>query len=362
MDKGLTLSQFNSRKENRSKGGLNIGNAVGDFLGFDITPGYNMTWHGPVSNAKPKSNKSSTNVKSVSEPQHTGATTNDVASSYAATGGASDYNPADLAYLEDSRSRLQRQLQSADLAKRNGLTALNDSYNSNVSSANSDRGRALEDFSTKREDTTRAKDQAITKVDTSARTLADSLRRRIGMASGSGSSAYQITAPAAVARDASQNRTGVLENYGTNFRNLATAEDRAKSDFEKYLDQLEAEKKQRESDFLASVYDKQNDISSSLAEVARQEALLKGGGYDQVKQAMNPYVSQIDSRQSAIDNLFKKYRTPSSVQKVKVQAPQLSDYVVDNSTIKNAQQAGDTYAPYTYLPQDKKDDSTLSLY
>lgn len=280
------------------------------------------------------------------------------------TTAASDYNPADLAYLEDARARLQRQLESAAKAKANGLTQLKDTYNQEVSGANTDRSRALEDFSLKREDTTRAKDQALTEVDTNARTLAESLRRRIGMASGSGSSAYQVTAPGAVARDASQQRTGVVENYGVNFRNLGQAETRAKSDFEKYLDQLSSQYKQRQSDFLANVYDQQSGIDESLAEVARQEALLKGGGYDQVKQAMSPYTSRIDSRQSAIDNLFEKYRTPYSVEKVKVQTPTLRDYTTDTTGIEQAQQQGDQYAPYLLpLQRDNQDNQDqLSIY
>lgn len=356
----LKLKQFTPTKANRASGG--IGGAVGNFLGFDITPGYNMTWHGPVSNAKPKSTPEPTQDISTRIKQNdVGANT--VANNFsgAASGGASDYNPADLAYLEDTRSRLLRQMQSANRTKDNGLTQLKDTYNQEVSGANSDRSRALEDFSTKREDTTRAKDQAITKVNTNARTLAESLRRRIGMASGSGSSAYQVTAPGAVARDASQQRTGVVENYGVNFRNLGQAETRAKSDFEKYLDQLSSQYKQRQSDFLANVYDQQSSIDQSLAEVARQEALVKGGGYGEVKSAMSPYLSSMDNRQNAIDNLFAKYRTPYSVEKVKVNTPTLRDYTTDSAGVEQAQQEGDQYAPYL-LPLQRDNQDQLSLY
>lgn len=42
---------------------FNIGNAVGNLLGFDPTPGYNLTWHGPVNNARPAAKKSNSNPK-----------------------------------------------------------------------------------------------------------------------------------------------------------------------------------------------------------------------------------------------------------------------------------------------------------
>lgn len=299
------------------------------------------------------------NKKYLSQYNPKGNEDNQVYSSYGGGTGGASYNSDDMAYLNDQESRLKRQLESASRMKDNGLTSLRDSYSSEQSGANRQRSRALEDFSLKREDTTRGKDKALTKVDTNARTLAESLRRRIGLASGSGSSAYQITAPGAVARDASQDRTGVVENYGVNFRNLAQSEDRAKSDFEEYLQNLRKKFKQRKSDFLAGIYEQQNDISGSLSEVARQRALLQGGGYDQVKSAMSPYVSQIDSRQNKIDGLFEKYRTPYNVEKVKVNTPQLRDYLVDNATIQSQQAAGDTYSPYNLPPQEEDELATL---
>lgn len=246
---------------------------------------------------------------------------------------ASSYSPADLAYLDDQEARLRRQQQSAGTALNNGLTQITDSYNQERDSANKNQSRALQDVSVKREDTTRAKDTALNRVDTNARTLADSLRRRIGMAGGSSSSAYQVTAPGAVARQASEQRGGVQENYGTNFRNLDTAENRMKVDFEDLLRDLEGQRRTRESDFRAGILDRQNQIDSSLAEVARQRALARGGGYDQVRQAMAPLSAQIDSRQGEIDSLFDRFRNPYNVRAVDTSIPTLADYTVDRARI-----------------------------
>lgn len=243
------------------------------------------------------------------------------------------YNPADLAYLDDQEARLRRQQQSAGTALTNGLTQLTDSYNQERDSANKNQSRALQDVAVKREDTTRAKDTALNRVDTNARTLADSLRRRIGMASGSGSSAYQITAPGAVARQASEQRGGVQESYGTNFRNLDTAENRMKVDFEDLLRDLDSQRRTRESDFRAGILDRQNQIDSALAEVARQRALARGGGYDQVRSAMAPLSAQIDARQGEIDSLFDRFRNPYTVRNVDTSIPTLSDYTVDRAKI-----------------------------
>lgn len=269
---------------------------------------------------------------------------------------APTYNPADLAYLNDQEARLRGQHSSADRALQSGLTQLGDSYNKEVSGANLKQSRALEDFNTKRIDTTKAKDTALGRVDTNARTLADSLRRRIGMASGSDSSAYQLTAPGAVARNASKDRTGVVENHGTNFRNLDTAETRVKDDFTSLLQDLEAQRKTRESDFRAGILEKKNSIDGSLAEVARQRAMLLGGGYNQVQSAMAPYTSAIDGRQAEIDSLFDRYRTPYTVRNVDVRTPDLQNYLVDKAQINANNQSGyDESNPYTSFLKPKED-------
>lgn len=269
---------------------------------------------------------------------------------YDSAGGSSapSYNPADLAYLDDQQSRLERQLGRTNTYLTQGLAELMDSYNKSRTSANQQRGRELENLGLQREDTTRKKDSTLDRVNTGARTLADSLRRKIGMASGSGSSAYQIAAPGAVARQASEQRGDVMEDFGTNFRNLDLTERRANEDYNTLFESLESDKKSRERALRQGIEEQRLGIDQSLAELARQRALVKGGGYDQVKQAMSKYTDRMTDREKTIDSLFNKYRSVGKFQPVKVNAPQLRDYTVDKAAIQANQQAGtnDPYAPY----------------
>lgn len=280
------------------------------------------------------------------------------------SGGSGGYSApaydtsADRAYLDDQEARLRRQHGSIDTTERSGLTQLGDSYNKEVSGANAKQGRFLSDVGLQREDTTRGKDAAIGKVNTNARTLADSVRRRIGMASGSGSSAYQQAAPRAVSRLASGERTNVLENFGTNFRNLDIRENRGKEDFASMLEDIAAQRKSRESDFRSGLLDRRNQVDNSLSEVARQRALLGGGGYQQVKSAMAPFASSIDSRQSEIDSLFDRFRTPYAQKPVDVSMPNLRDYTVDRAAINaNNSRGQDPNSPYgQFLRKDDEEE------
>lgn len=276
-------------------------------------------------------------------------------------GGGSGASADDLNYLNDQESLLQRQLQSARRTLGDSLTAVNDNYNKEVGSANGQRSRALENFGMQREDTQRGKDGALSQVDMGARTLANSLRQRIGLASGSSSSAYKIAAPNAVARDASMKRTGVMDSYGKNFRDLEVSEKRAVADFQSLLDDLARQRKQREQGVRSDVLTQEQEINRNLAEVARQRALAQGGGYDQVKQAMSPYSDAINSRQDQLDSMFSKYRQAYKVNPVKVQTPQLRDYTVDRSAINANEQAQteDPYAPYSPFLKAEDDQDPL---
>lgn len=278
-------------------------------------------------------------------------------------GGLSNgYSAADLAYFDDQIAQLQAQKDRISTGLTQGLTNLEDSYNRNVSDQNQKRSRALEDFGVQREDTIRGKDSALDKVNTNARVLADSLRRRLGMASGADSSAYQIAAPGAVARQASGERTDVLGSYGQNERNLATAEGRAKTDFEQLLNDLSAQRRTAESGLRSGILQQQNQVDASLADAARQRSSALGGGYSAARSASAPYQQGIADRNTQIDALFNQFRNPYSINEVKVDTPQLSNYLVDRAAVNANQQSGrqDPTAPYG--PQLKNEDELNNIY
>lgn len=283
-----------------------------------------------------------------------GSSYGDVLSS--TSGGGNGYSAEDIAYIDDLIANYNRQMGRTTTGLNQGLSQLENSYNKEQSRQNQLRGRALEDFAVQRSDTELAKNNAIGQVDTNARTLADSLRRKLGMAGGTDSSAFQYAAPNAVARLASGERTDVLSDYGQNFRDLETSENRAKSDFENLLADLLEQRKTRESGLRSGVLEQQNQISEALANAAREKASLLGGGYSAARSASAPYTRDIASRESAIDNLFNQFQTPYSVQDVKVNAPSLKDYTVDRAAINANQGSTSTYSPYEQLLKKRNEE------
>lgn len=274
--------------------------------------------------------------------------------------GSGGYSAEDVAYIDDLIANYNRQMGRTTSGLDTGLSQLESSFNKETSRQNEARGRALEDFSTRRSDTDRAKQSAIGKVDTNARTLADSLRRRLGMAGGTDSSAFKFAAPNAVAREASGERADVLTNYGQNYRDLATSENRAKTDFENLLADLAEQKRSRETSLRSGVLEQQNQISEALANAAREKATIMGGGYGAARNASSRFTNDIASRESQIDQLLSQGVTPYSVKDVQVNAPSLRDYTVDRAAINANQGTSSTYSPYEQLLKRRNEDQTLA--
>lgn len=280
---------------------------------------------------------------------------------YSSQAEANESN-AQAALLDSQQGQLQSMLGRTDNTLNQGLTSINDSFNRESTRTNEQRSRALEDFGIRREDDVRNKNTNINKVNTNARTLNDSVRRILGLASGSGSSAYQLAAPGAVARTATLNRTGVLENYAKNDRNITVAEDRAKVDFENLLADLAAQKNDKERSLRQGVLENQQDINSKLANIAAQRAALQGGGYAQVKNAIAPYQDQINQRSAQLDSLFNQFRNATyNVKPVEVQKPDLKDYMVDRAAIAQNTGPQSQYNPYSAFLQPKKEEQNNPL-
>lgn len=260
------------------------------------------------------------------------------------TSGTSFSTADELNYLNDQEGLLRGMLSKYDTTLNQGKASIQDSYNKEATRANQQRSQAMEDFNVKREDTTRGKINAVGQANTNARTLADSVRRILGMASGSGSSAYQLTGPNAVARTASKNLSNINDTFGANFRDLATSEERATNQFEELLKTLEEQRKTKEQELIGGVNDSKTGILEKIAQVVGERARLGGGGYGAQRAAQAPVMANISALEADNASLFDRYRTPTfDVKPVTVDTPTLRDYAVDRAGIDAQTQGEDPY-------------------
>jgi hypothetical protein len=274
----------------------------------------------------------------------------------AAGSGVANTDAQDLAYLDDQEGSLRGMLTSAQKTLDNGLTQIGDTYNKEVGRTTEQKTAAGQQYATKREDTTRDKQSALGRVDAGARTLSDSVRRMLGMASGQNSSAFQEAAPGMITRDATIKRGAQNETFGRNLRDIDTAETSTNNSFEQYLQDLGEQKKTKESGLREGVLGQEQQIYNNLGQIARDREAVKGGTYGSMRSASAPYQAEASARQSALDGLFAQFRTPFQTKDVAVQAPNLSDYTVDRTTLNANAQAGtqgDPSSPYSQFLKKK---------
>ena len=282
-----------------------------------------------------------------------------------AGGGGTDYS-SQLAQLSAQENLLRQFLDSdANIAQQQGLSQLNNEANRTKSDLNFQRGRAIEDFNTKTNQTTAAKDNALSRVGENARTLRNSVMQQISRGAGTGSSAYQLAAPNAVDRQASLDRTDVLDDFGSNFMALDTAKRRAEEDYTRAGSDIDSQLNSRKGSFLRDIENQRLDADRGLQDIARQRAAYQGKNPAAIMAAGATFDAGINNRKAAINGLFDKYNTAYNVTPVQVQNPNLRDYVVDRTAINAGNAAGtpaDSTSPYAQFLKQNQDDEEKKLF
>lgn len=284
-------------------------------------------------------------------------------SSPASSGQAQPDYSAQIGSIDAQTGSLRDILGGLDTQLGQGQTKINDQYNQQASQANLQRSRALEDFQNTEQGTNLQKQQALDQVNNKARTLANSVRQMIGNAGGSGSSAYQITAPGAVSRQANLQNQDITNTYGQNFDALDTAKNRADQDFTNLFSNLGQTKNSAIEALKSGVLGQKNQINGTLADLAAQRAAYTGGN---PTAAMAPIQADITNTRNQINGLFDQYRTPfTSVTPVSVAKPTLRDYVAGQTNVATDPNSGGTAsqgAAYNPLATWMKQDNQNQLY
>lgn len=186
--------------------------------------------------------------------------------------------------------------------------------------------------------------KALGRVDTNARTAANSLKRLLGLSGSANQSALKFAAPNAISRVASGERQEQLDNFGRNQRNIANEKT-------SFLDGLKNEYEQGKGNFLRSLFEQENDINAKIGEVEMQKAALNGSNYDGIRAAYAPFQSTIDQNTQRISDIFNQYK-PNL--KTNANLAKTESYNVDKAAIgANQSMGGDEYSPYSQFLKRK---------
>jgi hypothetical protein len=271
------------------------------------------------------------------------------------TGGSTtpSYSQQDLDYLNAQEGRYNTMRGSLGTYLQQGLDKLNVSEEDARNRADMQNTRATRELDDRRSDSMTAKTGALNRVDTNARTLSNSLKRMLGMAGGTGGSAYKLAAPMAVARDASAKRGDVMTNFGQNERDLDQAVGDTSTDFGLIMKDIADRRKREEESLRAGIFGQEQGINSSLAEIAAERARLQGGN---ALSAMRPYETRYNEIQGQLTQLPNQFAVQPA-RDLQVKTPSLRDYLVDRTAINANRQGGQsTYSPYAQFLKPKDDE------
>lgn len=179
----------------------------------------------------------------------------------------------------------------------------------------------------------------------------NSLQRLLGARGAGGSSAYSVTAPQTVSRQATLQRGDLANTFGSNMKSL----DQAWGDFlQGYENQVSSAKSQREqqrNELQRSIDRNKASLLESLASLAGQRAQATGGSSIAASQ---PYLNQAD----AILNSIANYTVaPISYKLDAYKAPSLASYTTNPNaapTYQGQKSTTDYFSPYLAALLGKK--------
>lgn len=284
--------------------------------------------------------------------------TRDGSGSGSGGGSSPSYSAQDLQYLDQNKSLFERLLGDVDTYQRQAREKLDANYTNAKKGAERDYGRTTGQYDQQEYDVETNKQREVNRVDTNSRTLNDSLRKILGMASGSGSSAFQFAAPSAVARAASGERSNVMDSYSRNMGDLENARKESEEDYTSLLDELLGNYQNQQFAQEAGFAKERQNINRSLEEVAAERASLLGGN---PLSAAAPYRTASAALQDQLVGMGDNYKTNIDTREVKARPVTLRDYIADRQAINANNQFGSAdNSPYAqFLAKQREEERTI---
>lgn len=270
-----------------------------------------------------------------------------------AAASAPNTSADDLAFLADQEAQLRSLLGRTDTGLAQGLTKLEDDYNTETGYQNAQKDRAIQNYNDQRVDVNKSKLSSYDTINKNAGNGYKSLAQIIGRASGTGSSAFQELLPDVIGKDISGKRKLATENAGSNLQKIDKSQADTELSFSNVLADLLKQRKQGESDLRAGIEGQRQNINAQLATNAGEQAKVRGGGYAAVHAAQAPYQAAIENSRNAVESFFNQFRTPYTRTNVAAATPELSTYTADRSSVNAQQQGVDPNNPYASLLRKK---------
>jgi hypothetical protein len=210
----------------------------------------------------------------------------------------------------------------------------------------------------KEKSTKDARSGAFDKVNQNTNSLANSVRRILGLAGAAGSSAM-VDISRGIAGEASRNRSNVLQDYAQNMGQLDEARRYSDEDYNALLGDLGRQRNTAKENFLRGITGQRQSLQGTIDEIAAKRAALLGGDASAaLRQGQERYLGYEDQ----INALPNQFRNAITARDVAAKPISLKDYAVDRQAINaNNSMGNDQYSPYGQFMRKQQDEEEQKL-
>ncbi len=232
-----------------------------------------------------------------------------------------------------------------------GASQINASYQDALNQLLTGKNQANATYDTNKHQTATDYVSSKNTIGANAGSSLNGLLRLLGSRGAGGSSAATITAPGAVARQATQQRADVSGTYGKNNQALDTNWNNYLTGYNNEVSKVGSQKSQQEQALRGQIENSRASLLQTLAQLSGQRAQAAGGN---AVGAAQPYIDQANRALDAAVN----YRvSPIAYQTQAYTAPDLSKYTVNPNatpTYNGETQGNDYTSPYLAALLGKK--------
>jgi hypothetical protein len=243
------------------------------------------------------------------------------------------YNQA-IGNTQSAVNRLPAQLQSGygsiDASYQNALNQLLLSKNQGQSAYDTTKHQTASDYVASKNT-----------IGANAGSLLSGLYRLLGAHGAGGGSAYNISAPGAVGREATAQRQAVGQTFGANNQALDTNWGNFMTDYNNQVSGAGSQKDQQRQSLEQNINTNKASLLQTLAQLTAQRDIAAGGG----PSAAQPYINQANA---LLDQTANYQTSPINYQTSAYQAPNLANYTSSKvtPTYQGAAPQNDYFSPY----------------
>lgn len=257
-------------------------------------------------------------------------------------------NPA---VFDQAIGNTQQAIDRLDNQLRSGYSSIDSSYQDALNQLLLNKNRANETYNQDKLSTGQDFVGAKNTIGSQAGQTLNGLRRLLGSRGAGGGSAYNISAPDAVSRQATIQRNEATDTFGENNQALDSNWNNFLTDYGNEVSGAKSQKEQKRQELESSINSNRANLLQTIAQLTAQKAQAAGG--TGVVEAQ-PFLDQANS---ILNNLSNYQVKPIEYKTNAYKAPDLSKYTINPNAapqFQGQQQTNDYTSPYLAALLGKK--------